>query len=334
MKSLSMKFSQYMSEWLYGDKGYYTKYNSIGKEGDFYTAVSSSKFFGGSIAKHIIAVIDEGFLSKECTIVEVGAHHGYLMADIIEFIYTLRPELLETLNFCIVERYEALQNQQKKYFAESFGGAVNLLHVNDISALRVNEAFILANEIFDAFECELFYKGKIGTVENHEVVFEQEDEQISTLAKKYHKDRGEIAVGYESFASHVKKSAKTFEFMSFDYGDMQARPDFSIRIYHEHKVDAFFEESINRAKLFQTSDITYDVNFEHVKDAFIDADMNFVSFQTQMVALVEFGILELLEIVKEKAGEDIYQQELQKIKTLIMPDMMGERFKVIRFRSK
>jgi len=329
-----MKFSEYMNAWLYGDSGYYTQYNTIGKEGDFYTAVSSSKFFGGSIAKHIISVIDEGFLSKNTTICEIGAHHGYLLADIVEFIHTLRPELLTTLNFCIVERYENLQNQQKKYFSECFGDAVNLLHVNDISALKVDDAFILANEIFDAFSCELFYKGKIASVKEHEVVFEEEDEEITLLAAKYHKDRGEIAVGYEEFARNVQKASPRFEFMSFDYGDMQARPDFSLRIYHEHKVDPFFEESLNRAKLFQTSDITYDVNFQHVKDAFIDEGMEYVDFQAQMVALVDFGVLELLEMVRDHAGEDIYKQELQKVKTLIMPDMMGERFKVIRFRKK
>ena len=50
------KFSEYMSEWLYGKSGYYATYKNIGKSGDFYTAVSTSKFFGGTIAKHIISL--------------------------------------------------------------------------------------------------------------------------------------------------------------------------------------------------------------------------------------------------------------------------------------
>ena len=49
-----MKFSKYMNQWLYGENGYYATYKSIGKEGDFYTAVSTSKFFGGTIANHIV----------------------------------------------------------------------------------------------------------------------------------------------------------------------------------------------------------------------------------------------------------------------------------------
>lgn len=53
-----------------------------------------------------------------------------------------------------------------------------------------------------------------------------------------------------------------------------------------------------------------------------------------MVALVNMGILELLEILKEKADEKIYKQELEKVKILIMPNFLGERFKMIKFRKQ
>ncbi|MDQ1245179.1 MAG: hypothetical protein QG565_1520, partial [Campylobacterota bacterium] len=77
-----------------------------------------------------------------------------------------------------------------------------------------------------------------------------------------------------------------------------------------------------------------DVTFEHVKDAFLEAGVEFVELKTQMVALVNMGILELLELLKEKAGEKIYKQELQKAKILIMPNFLGERFKMIKFRKE
>ena len=151
--------------------------------------------------------------------------------------------------------------------------------------------------------------------------------------KKYHKDRGEIAVGYEAFAKAMAGAAKKFEFISFDYGEMQARPDFSLRIYTKHEVHPFFEEGLNRAELFGKSDITYDVTFSHVKDAYEEAGVEFVEFKAQMVALVDMGILELLEMLKEHADEKIYKQELEKAKMLIMPNFLGERFKMIKFRK-
>ena len=52
-----------------------------------------------------------------------------------------------------------------------------------------------------------------------------------------------------------------------------------------------------------------------------------------MTALINMGILELLEILKENVEEKIYKQELEKVKMLILPDFLGERFKMIRFRK-
>lgn len=322
-----------MSEWLYGEAGYYATYKNIGKDGDFYTAVSTSKFFGGTIAKHIISLVDEGFLEKDGTICEIGAHHGYFLADVIEFIYTLRPKLLSSLKFVIIERFDELQEQQRKYFKESFGDVVSLTHHKSLGELKCKNAFFIANEIFDAFPCELYYKGNTGRVEEHDVTFDVDNDWVDAKAKKYNKDRGEIAIGYEEFAKEMANSCEKFEFMSFDYGEMTARPDFSIRVYAKHKVIPFFEEDIKREELFAKSDITYDVTFEHVKDAYVDAGVEFIELKAQMVALVDMGILNLLEMLKDNADEKIYEQELQKAKMLIMPNFLGERFKMIRFRK-
>ena len=322
-----------MGEWLYGKDGYYATYKNIGKEGDFYTAVSTSKFFGGSIAKHIISLIDEGFLDKEGVVCEIGAHHGYFLADVIEFIYTLRPALLSSLKFVIIERFEDLQEFQKNYFKESFGDAVNLTHYKSLNELKCKNAFFIANEIFDAFPCELYYKGKTARVDKHNIEFDVDNAWIDAKAKKYHKDRGEIAIGYEEFALSMTNSCDKFEFMTFDYGEMQARPDFSLRVYAKHEVIPFFDENIKRSELFGKSDITYDVTFAHVKDAYEEAGVEFVELKAQMVALVDMGILDLLEILKDNVEEKIYDQELQKAKMLIMPDFLGERFKMARFRK-
>lgn len=328
-----MRFSEYMNSWLYGENGYYTTYKQIGKEGDFYTAVSSSKFFGGTVAKHIISLVDEGFLAEDGVVCEIGAHHGYFLADVCEFIYTLRPELLSSLRFVIIERFDALQEFQRNYFAESFGDAVDLKHYKSLSELQCDNAFFVANEIFDAFGCELYFKGKTARVDGHKISFDLQDEWVEQKAKKYHKEKGEIAVGYEAFAKEMASSAKKFEFMSFDYGEMQARPDFSLRIYAKHEVYPFFEDGLDREALFGNSDITYDVTFEHVKDAYEDAGVQFIELKPQMVALVDMGILELLEMLQQHADEKIYKQELEKVKMLIMPNFMGERFKMIRFRK-
>jgi len=333
MKRVNVNFSEYMNDWLYGQNGYYSKFRQIGQKGDFYTAVSATPFFGGSIAKHIISVIDEGFLTKDTLICEVGAHQGYLLADIVQFIYTLRPELLDTLSFAIVERFETIRDVQKKYFSDSFGDAVKLELYESLKEIDADEAFFVANEIFDAFGCELLHDGKIATVKNNIITFDKDDDKIINLAKKYNQTKGEIAVGYEDFAKQMSKAAKKYEFTTFDYGELQARPDISARIYQKHLVFALFDEQIKLEDYYANSDITYDVNFSHLIDAYEESGAKKVEYKTQLLALVDFGIHDLLQILQKNVSQRAYEAQVNKVKTLISPSFMGERFKMVRFRK-
>jgi len=333
-------FSEYFNEWLYGDSGYYLSYKTIGKEGDFFTAVSTSAFFGGSIAKRLINTIENGWLPVDTTIVEIGAHKGYLLADIIQFVYTLKPELLKTLKFAIVERFESLRTIQKQYFKDSFDDKINLIHFDDIKALKLDSAFIVANEIFDAFSCELVWtndknKLQIAVVENHKIKFQDcEDSKIINHCEKYKITKGEVCVGLEEFAKTLTTNIKQFEFVTFDYGELYPRNDFSCRIYEKHNVYPIFDEDINLNNLFAKSDITYDVNFQHLIDSFVNPKVKLEKYDTQLKALVEFGIIELLEMLHKNTDEKTYIRETNKIKTLLEPTGMGDRFKVVIFRKE
>jgi SAM-dependent MidA family methyltransferase len=334
-----IKFNDYFNDWLYGQDGYYSNYKQIGKDGDFFTSVSTSSFFGGSIAKKIITSIEEGFLPANTTILEIGAHHGYLLADIIQFIYTLKPQLLKTLNFAIVERFPNLQEQQKKYLNDSFGEIIKLKHYNDISEVKLENAYVLANEIFDAFSCDLVYTNKEGTlqqgfVSNHKIeFFDCTDENIINHCKKYHITKGEVALSYKNFVTTLYSNIKTFEFLTFDYGDRFPRNDFSTRVYEKHNVYPIFEDNLPLEKLFKNSDITYDVHFNYLSDCFRELDISNIKFNTQLKSLVEFGILDLLEILKANVDETTYLKETQKVKVLLEPTGMGDRFKTLNIRK-
>jgi len=335
---MNIKFSDYFNNWLYGNDGYYTKYNAIGKDGDFFTAVSTSIFFGGTIGKKIVDTISKNELPNNTTILEIGAHHGYLLADIIQFIYTLNPKLLETLNFAIVERFEHLQKEQKEYLQNSFGDRIKVTFYNDIREVELDSAFIVANEIYDAFACELIYtkEDKLQTafIEDDKIKFKDcQDKNIITTCKKYKITKGELALGYEDFAKNIITNIKNFHFLTFDYGEKYPRNDFSCRVYSKHEVFPIFDENIDLKKLFKNSDITYDVNFSHVIDSFKDICNCEVQYQTQLKALVEFGILDLLEILQKNVSEENYLKEVQKVKTLIDPTGMGDRFKMLLIKK-
>jgi len=339
MNKNNIKFSKYFHNWLYGDNGYYSNYKTIGKDGDFYTAVSSSRFFGGSIGKRVVDVIQSGFLPNNTTIVEIGAHHGYLLSDMVEFIYTLKSDLLKTLKFAIVERYEHLRIKQKEYFYECFGNEVELIHFNDINEIKLESAFVVANEIFDAFPCELIYTTKenklqYGIVNNDKIEFiDNENQEIEEYCTEYSVTKGELAVGYEEFALNMSNGINKFEFVTFDYGEKYPRNDFSARIYEKHNVYPIFDENIKLDKVFGKSDITYDVNFSHIIDSFEKAGAKLLTYETQLKALVSFGIIDLLEMLHKNVDDDIYLSEANKVKTLLNPTGMGDRFKMVSFRK-
>lgn len=334
-----------MNDWLYAKEGYYAAFRAIGKAGDFYTAVSSSMFFGGSIAKRFVESVEEGFLAKDTTIIEVGAHQGYMLADIVQFIYTLKPELLETLSFVILEPQEENRVAQIAYFKESFGDLVTLRHVNTFDDLSLESAFVVANEIFDAFSCELVKGDEMLYMREGEPQFDTQDEKTRTLAHKYGINKGEVSVGFESFAASMAKAIKKFEFVTFDYGDKEKRTDYSIRVYHKHQSYPFFAltkfvedenekpKGVSLESLYMQSDITYDVNFTHLIGAFSESGVRCERYKTQLSLLVEFGITDLLDMLLQNTDEKTYNAEMNRAKVLIDPSFMGERFKGLVFRK-
>ena len=328
-----MYFSEYMHEWLYGEEGYYKQFKAIGKGGDFYTAVSTSSFFGASIANHFYALLKEGIADRNGWLIEIGAHQGYLLCDMIQWLYTCDPSLVETLKFGIVERQPEVQKAQLAYIQQRFGDDIQITHFNDIADVRVEYAFVVANEIFDAFPCELLKDEKLALVQNDEIVWEEASKETLTWAKKHHLAQGEIAVGYEVFASQMAEGIKHCDFVTFDYGEKYVRNDFSIRVYRSHETFPLFDEDLVLAESYKKDDITYDVNFGHVSEAFVDAGFKELAYETQARALIRFGIIDILEQFSKQTTQARYASEADKIKTLIAPTMMGDRFKLIHFRK-
>jgi len=328
-----MRFSAYMDEWLYGEEGYYKKFKAIGKSGDFYTAVSTSRFFGASIANYFYTLMKEGKADRNGWLIEVGAHQGYLICDMIQWLYTCDPTLVETLHFGIVERQPEVQKAQLAYIKERFGDDVQITHFHDISEVKAAYAFVVANEIFDAFPCELLKDEKIAFVQEGKIVWEEAPEDIVRWAKKHHLTQGEIAVGYEAFAQAMAAGIQQCDFVSFDYGEKYVRNDFSIRVYRAHETFPLFDEALTLSESYKKDDITYDVNFGHVSEAFRQAGFEELFYETQARALIRFGLIDILQQFAKQTTQTRYMNEAGKIKTLIAPTMMGDRFKMIHFRK-
>jgi len=328
-----MYFSDYMDAWLYGDDGYYKNFKAIGKSGDFYTAVSTSSFFGASIANHFYTLLKEGKADKNGWLIEIGAHQGYLLCDMIQWLYTCDPTLVKTLKFGIVERQPKVQKAQLAYIKERFGDDIQIKHFSDISEVKAEYAFLVANEIFDAFACELLKDEKIAFINEHNIEWRDAPLELLEWAKTHRLVKGEVAVGYETFAKEMAEGIDKCDFVTFDYGEKYVRNDFSIRVYRSHETFPLFDEALKLSDSFKNDDITYDVNFGHVSEAFLAQGFEEIAYETQARALVRFGLIDILEQFAKQTTQEKYVREADKVKTLISPTIMGDRFKMVHFRK-
>jgi SAM-dependent MidA family methyltransferase len=322
-----------MQLWLYGKEGYYKHFKAIGKSGDFYTAVSTSAFFGASIANHFFDLIQKGKADRNGWLIEIGAHQGYLISDMIQWLYSCDETLIETLHFGIVERQPEVQEAQRAYLHKRFGDAVEVTFFNDIAEVEASYAFIVANEILDAFPCELYKDEKIASVVEHEILWQDAPQPLLAFAQKHRLRTGEIAVGYEAFAQAMAEGIDHLDFVTFDYGEKYVRNDFSIRIYREHETLPLFDDTLILEEAYQKADITFDVNFAQVMDAFEGEGFETVAYETQARALVRFGVIDILEQYAKGSTEINYLREADRIKTLISPTIMGDRFKMLHVRK-
>lgn len=324
-----MKFSEYFNSWLY--EGYYSEAVKIGKEGDFYTSLSVGSFFGITLAKHFLSKVDFFPENERISIVEIGANEAYFLMDFIQGLFTFQPELLARLDFIIIEPQEKLRILQKHNFTKNFGEEIQLKHYESLKNFKAKNAFFFANELFDSFPCEVIDGENMLFIENGKKVFKKMDEETRILAEKQKVTKGEVILQLDNFVQDLAASAEKAIFLTFDYGFYQKAERFSLRIFKNHQVYDFFEVE-NLEEFYKKSDITYNVNFRALEESFLENGFKIMmKYKNQNEVLLEFGILDILEFLKEKSGEKAYEQALKQVKYLILPAFLGEKFKAMEF---
>ncbi|PAF41872.1 SAM-dependent methyltransferase [Helicobacter sp. 11S03491-1] len=332
-----MNFASYMRDWLYGKEGYY-RYSNIGKKGDFYTSVCVSKFFGGSIAFYLLRQLEEKKLKLPLKIVEIGADKAQLISDIAQFLQVLSEGVLQECEFISIEPLDELANLQKDNFLRHTGFDLKSYFCFKDLKLKENDCvFIVCNEVFDALVCEVIYEGKMAYVDKHQVVWKDISPEISSLMGQYQIFKGELPIELESFISEILENlekCEKWEFLIFDYGQWEARNDINLRVYQNHQVKNFFEVQQNLESYYQKCDVTYDVNFSLLHNVFTSLGAKQLFYMPQGKALIELGLLDLLEKFAQTTSYKNYLREVAKVKTLISPGGLGERFQTISFKNQ
>ncbi len=312
--------------------GYYRSGKvKIGKNGDFYTSPHVSAAFGEVIGMFIEKAI--GFLdTPRFSILELGAGKGYLALDILNYLST-KPKLYRSINYVIIDKNNGnkcktmLQNHEDK-----------IKIFNNISELENSfSGIVISNELFDSlpFHRVIYRNGKFNEIyvdhknsEFKETIGALSSEKIKDYLDSYDLEpveskQIEVNLLAEEVLKDITKYMDTGYILTIDYGYLSEeyfnnqRINGTFRCFQNHSLNEDPYKNIGR------QDITADVDFTNLIRIGIQIGLNKVKYTTQGQFLVDWGILKIVE-------RDVKEQgNINSIKNLFMPSMMGNYFKVL-----
>ncbi len=342
-----LSFAEYMHQALYAPGlGYYSAgATKIGAQGDFITAPEISPLFGQCIAIQAEQVLKDG-----CNdILEFGAGTGRLALSIMQY-FNQTNQLPE--HYFILEPSPDLQDRQRQLIQQELP---NQFH-RFVWLEQLPDSFsgvIVANEVLDAMPVNIFKVTEQGIEEMQVALNEHEDlvtdwrADVSPDLADWWRDHGSklgLPVGYSSevnlaiqpWLTALSNSLVRGLMLVIDYGFSHAeyylpeRATGTLKCHYRHR------HHDDPLVLVGLQDITAHVDFTAVAEAGLTCGLDVLGYVNQAGFLTSCGILSMAEQALPEVTEDgsdpgLKQQLLlaQQIKPLIMPEEMGELFKVM-----
>ncbi len=324
----NLSFSEYMEIVLFDKEyGFYENEKILGKDGHFITSPLISKYFSHCIAKNFIKVF-EG--AKLVNIVEIGAGNAELSKNLI--LYLKNKKYLPR-KYYFLDRSLHLINKQKEVINNlSIQESIDFIWIDKYEDLP-NDAFIITNELFDCIPTDLIrYKNRC-----YQKAYIDETIKITWQDYDFNSDRltallslpknlpdnyiFEYSKGQNEIINQINKVMDKAFFLIFDYGYsanelyINDRNSGTITCIKNHLSD------FNPLTNIGGKDISSFVNFSYLKNIFEKNNWVTRAFMSQANYLLSLDILNDVDTNKI--------DELTSIKKLIMPNQMGEIFKVL-----
>tara|TARA_B100001758_G_scaffold852_1_gene713 strand:- start:1850 stop:2977 length:1128 start_codon:yes stop_codon:yes gene_type:complete len=333
-------FSEFMNLSLYHpDYGYYTNKSYIfGDQGDFITSPITSSMFGECISNEFINIIRS---LKKPSILELGGGDGSLAISMCKH---LKKNKSLPDKYIILEISENLINYQKERVKKEFPNDYNIFKwITNLEDIKIN-GLVIANEFFDALPTERFRinNSKLETlyIESNNQSFnyiwdESSNDFANELSKAKNNHNIDFSDGYISelnlnnskWIKAIDKCVDTGVLFVIDYGYasqeyfLHDRSDGTLVCIHKHKSN--FDPLSN----IGNQDISSFVNFSHLKNLSLNTDLTVSGFLSQSSFLINLNILDIHQSKNYSADEA--QIESNKLKNILLPNTMGELFKVL-----
>lgn len=338
----AMPFSEFMQQTLYTPNlGYYANnLTKIGPEGDFITAPEISPIFSRCLAQQANDVLET---LTHPNIVEFGAGRGTMARDILLAL----PPQTALEHYYIIELSASLKAEQQKTLQTLPPELYQkVIWLNELPKTPI-QAVVLANEVLDAMPFERL-ELKDNQAQMMQVEFNDKTQtfhwgtepitnpKIQKLADQLIQNIGfpaegsyqtEINLNIQPWLNSIAQFLTQGMVLLVDYGYARAeyyqpaRTMGTLRCHYQHLAhnDPFFYPGLQ--------DITAHVDFTAVAESAIEVGFKVAGFTTQAHFLMGSGLLEMAAPIDADITEQI--KIAQQIKTLTLPNEMGESFKVI-----
>ncbi|MCK5390819.1 MAG: SAM-dependent methyltransferase [Deltaproteobacteria bacterium] len=338
-------FAEFMEFALYHtDYGYYSSGNSrIGKEGDFYTSPHVHKSFGSVIGNFIIKSFDL-IQQESLSIIELGAGKGVLALDILNHIKINNPKQYAQTTYYLAEQSNYSQNESKKTLSGHSNKIKWLSSLDEVESGKV-AGVVISNELLDALP---FHRLKITngnltetfvTLEDGDLAETTDKPSVPELGKyfsgidmNFREDQEfEVNLRAEKILKEIDRVLQKGFVITIDYGYLNSELFSPERMKGTYK--CIHKHSINETPYINIGeqDITAHVDFSNLIRAGVSFNINKVKYTTQGQFLIDWGILDLISSDLEESGKlkDSSAKEIQAIKNLFLPELMGDKFKVL-----
>ncbi|MCV6639036.1 SAM-dependent methyltransferase [Candidatus Albibeggiatoa sp. nov. NOAA] len=333
----AIPFSEFMQLALYEPQlGYYTgNKHKFGAKGDFITAPELSPLFAQTLARQCQQILQN---EKHDTILEFGAGSGILAAGLLKSLEQLGCLPQQYLILELSADLKQLQQETIEKHVPHLLDRVQWLYA--LPEQKIN-GVVVANEVLDAMPVTKFQATEQGINEYYVAVDENEqfiwqmqtyeNQEIASLIEKY-----QLPADYESemnpqVKGWIQAIADTLESgiaLLIDYGFLQDT------FYHPQRsmgtLMCHYKHYAHPDPLIYVGlqDITAHVDFTAVGEAAIESGLQVAGYSNQGNFLMQAGLLQIMESIEDKESKEYFNFS-QQAKILLMPQEMGETFKVM-----
>ncbi len=318
--------------------GYYENKKIFSRDGDFITSPFISSIFSEMISIWIVSYWIYLKKPKKINILELGPGNGLMINQIINSLKKIKT-FDANFNIYLHEKSESLIKVQK----ENLNNFKNIVWIKNINKIKQYPTIIIANEFFDAFPIKQFFKINsnwheqcISFKDNIKKIVYCKNKINNDYLKKYSKFFNinkskiiEYPVKIENYLNSISKIIKKNNgiFLTFDYGYSDIVGKNTLRAIKKHKI-------VDLLKEYTDCDITFDINFNILKNIFKKNNVRFIGAVSQNFFLQKLGIMERASQIVKKQNVIDSKNLILSINKLINPKEMGNTFKALAFCNK